>query len=256
MMAIERVPLSAATMDFLWRRRLRVVEAGDKAARPSERQEAQYEEAKSLWQGSYKDNKAFDEIRATLKVMAPGHQFCMYCEYDHGSTIDHFCPMERDPTRAFTWENQLWSCATCNSTFKGTQFPLDQNGAPLLINPTRDDPREHLAFLPRSGKLAGRTPKGDKTIKILGFDRRGNLDSTRSFAWRSMQRCLVSFDEACRSGDTVRALEAQRDLCLHPHASLLSLLIEILDKPGGALLVQEPRCAAILGAYPEIRGWV
>jgi hypothetical protein len=113
-----------------------------------------------------------------------------------------------------------------------------------------------MELLPRFGKLKGLTPKGSKTIEILGFDRRGDLDRTRALAWRSVQRLLVSFDDACATGDWIKALEAQHDLCRQPHSSVLSVLINILDKPGGALLVQEPRCGAILAAYPEIRDWV
>ncbi|MEO5727790.1 MAG: HNH endonuclease [Byssovorax sp.] len=188
--------------------------------------------------------------------MAPGHEFCMYCEYDHGSAIEHFAPMEKYPTSAFAWDNYLLSCSDCNSKYKGTQFPLDERGLPLLVNPTREEPREHIEFSPRSGKLSGCTPKGNTTIDVLGFDRRGNLDKTRLFAWRSVQRCLVSYDEACTEGNWVRALEVQRDLCQHPHASLLSLLIEVLGKPGGALLVAERRCGPILAAYPEIGTWI
>lgn len=262
MRAIERVPLSADTMDFLWKRRLRVVAAGEKAAPSSQREEAQdrrqaqYAEAQRLWGGSYKDNKAFDEVRKVLREdMAPGHGYCMYCEYSPGSTIDHFWPMEKDPTRAFAWDNYLWSCSPCNSDFKGTQFPLDKSGRPLLVNPTRDDPREHLQFTPHDGKLVGCTPKGEKTIQILGFDRRGDLDSTRAFAFRNVQRLIIDYGDACAKDDSARALEAQRDLCCHPHASVLSALIELLESPGGARFVAS-RCADVLAAYPEVRSWV
>jgi uncharacterized protein (TIGR02646 family) len=262
MRAIKRVPLSVDTMDFLWKRRLRVVAAGEKAAHSSEREDAQarkkaqYAEAQRLWRGSYKGNKAFDEVLMVLREdMAPGHGYCMYCEYSHGSTIDHFWPMEKDPTRAFAWDNYLWSCSVCNSVFKGTQFPLDKRGLPLLVNPTRDDPREHLQFTPHDGKLVGCTPKGEKTIQILGFDQRGDLDRTRASAFRMAQRLIVDYGDACAKDDSARAREAQRDLCCQPHASVLSALIEILESPGGALFIDE-RCAAVLAAYPEIRSWV
>lgn len=72
---VERLTLSQETIDFLWARRQRVVEAGDNAARESDRKTAQYAEAHKLWGGSYKQNKAFDEIREKLRDMAPGHGF-------------------------------------------------------------------------------------------------------------------------------------------------------------------------------------
>jgi 5-methylcytosine-specific restriction endonuclease McrA len=119
----ERLPLSESTTEFLWKRRLRVVDAGEKAVPPTQRQQAQVKEAHKLWEGGYKDTLAFDEIRAILRDMAPGHGFCMYCEYSAGNSIDHFWPINVDPTRAFAWDNYIWSCSVCNSDFKGTKFP-------------------------------------------------------------------------------------------------------------------------------------
>jgi len=255
MRQVDRVPLSAATMDFLWERRLRVVAAGDKAP-PHQRTEAQYVEAEKLWQGSYKKNAAFNEIRDVLRAMAPGHEFCVYCELDHASTIDHFCPMEKDPTLAFAWDNYFLSCFDCNSVYKRTQFPRDEKGVSLLVHPVRDDPREHLLFTPADGKVVGCTRKGAETVKVLGFDRRGNLDATRRSAWRNVQRLIVDYGEACAADDAGRALAAQHDLCCHPHASLLAVLVDVIDRPGGNLIVREPRCAGIVATYPEIRGWV
>jgi uncharacterized protein (TIGR02646 family) len=251
MRQIERLPLSDAAMEFLWQRRLLVVKAGEEA--PSQRTKAQYARASTLWNA--KDNNAFKDIRAVLRSMAPGHEFCVYCEHGHGSTIDHFCPMEEDPTLAFAWDNYFLSCFDCNSIYKRAQFPRDRNGVPMLVHPVRDDPRDHLQFTPTDGKVVGCTPKGDETVRVLGFDRRGNLDGTRKSAWRNAQRLLVDYADACVADDTARALAAQHDLCRDPHGSLLGVLIEFLDSPALASLVPEPRCAAILAAHPEIRSW-
>lgn len=253
MRKIEREPLSEATIEFLWNRRLLIVKAGDN--NPRDRTGAQYQEANRLW--NLKENRAFKEIKEKLRdVMAPGHGLCMYCEDSAGSTIDHFRPQAAYPTRTFEWENHLWSCFLCNTVYKGTQFPLDARGLPLLIDPTREDPKEHLTLAPYTGKLEARTSKGESTIQVLGFDRRGHLDKTRAMRWRSVQRVLVDFDDAVLRGDSRAAIEAQKDLCHYPHASVLNVLIETLAKPGGALLVQEKRCAGIIERYPEIRGWV
>lgn len=253
MRKIEREPLSDATIEFLWNRRLRVVKAGDD--QPASRTDAQYKEAKRLWK--QQENLAFDEIKAKLRDgMAPGHGLCMYCEDSGGCAIDHFRPQNAYPTRAFEWENHLWACFLCNTVYKGTQFPLDARGLPLLLDPTRDNPDEHLTLAPNTGKLMARSAKGETTIQVLGFDRRGHLDKNRAMAWRSVQRLLVDFDDSIRRGDSRAAIEAQKDLCHHPHASVLPVLIETLAKPGGDLLVQEKRCAAILDQYPEIRDWL
>lgn len=255
MRRLDRASLSEETMGFLWERRLRVVEAGDKVP-PDQRAKAQYNEAQRLWRGAYKTNRAFDEIRSALCAMAPGHEYCMYCEFDHGSTIDHFCPVDIEPAWAFNWDNYIWSCSICNSVFKGTKFPRDKKGLSLLVNPVRDNPREHLQFTPTDGKLVGCTRKGEETVKVLGFDRRGNLDATRKLAWRNVQRLIADYADARVAGDAERALAAKNDLCSHPHGSLLGVLIDVLGKPGGNLLVQAPHCGAILAAHPEIRSWL
>ena len=69
-----------------------------------------------------------------------------------------------------------------------------------------------------------------------------------------MQRFLVLYAEARANGDGACAVEIQQELCCHPHASLLSVLVELLETPGGALFV-DPRCASVLASHPEIRSW-
>lgn len=253
MRKIRRCDLSTETMDFLWQRRLLVVEAG--AQSPGEREKVQYEEANRLW--GFKRNKAFDEIRERLRsYMAPGEGGCMYCEYTLGDAIDHYRPMEKYPSRAFEWNNYLWSCTTCNTHFKGTQFPLDENGLPLLIDPTREDPRDHLELSPGTGKLTARTQMGSATIAVLGFERRGGLDIVRARAWRGVQSLLLGLDEAFAREDWSHVDEYRADLSSDPLASLLALLIQYLDNPDTASLVKEPRCASILARHPAIRSWV
>jgi len=116
----------------------------------------------------------------------------MYCEHSAGSDIDHFWPKEKYPGRAYTWENYLWACGICNSHFKGSKFPRDENGVPLLINPAEEDPREHLLLTPTTGTYVARTKKGEATMPVLGFDRRPALDRSRHDAWLAVQAHIVS----------------------------------------------------------------
>jgi uncharacterized protein (TIGR02646 family) len=90
-------------------------------------------------------------VKQALVVMFNGK--CAYCEskitvVTYGS-IEHFCPKHRFIGLTFVWENLLLSCDVCNDAgHKGTNFPLDQNGQPLLIDPTDgvSDPSLHLKF--------------------------------------------------------------------------------------------------------------
>ncbi|OKS86725.1 AAA family ATPase [Mucilaginibacter polytrichastri] len=88
---------------------------------------------------------------------------------------------------AYEWENLLPCCNDCNK-HKGNSFPIEPNterariGAvgeelylemSLLVDPCRDDPREHMMFH-EDGTVSAITGKGDCTIEILGLNR-GNL---------------------------------------------------------------------------------
>lgn len=129
---------------------------------------------------------------------------CVFCEKDlrpEGSPVEHFRPKAfvqnegepRDESRywwlAWTWENLLFACFRCNTIIKRNQFPLvpatpplaelsldlDME-QPLLIDPAREDPREHIRFrwseslnrwipVPFRGSL-----RGARTIEILRLD--------------------------------------------------------------------------------------
>ncbi|MDY6782866.1 MAG: HNH endonuclease, partial [Cyanobacteriota bacterium] len=76
------------------------------------------------------------------------------------------------PDLTFEWTNLLLSCDRCNDAgHKGTQFPLDSNGAPLLIDPTDGitDPNKHLEF--SWDAVAG-------LASVYGRDRRGKTVET------------------------------------------------------------------------------
>lgn len=120
-----------------------------------------------------------------------------------------------DPERywwlTWTWENLYLSCVSCNSAAnKANWFPLEygpplplptlaelEEGAgpafatpaehPLLLDPARDSPSEHIRWLPRdlSPKLSiealrwaivGVTARGKETLRRLGLDRDGGYE--------------------------------------------------------------------------------
>ncbi|MCC6556822.1 MAG: hypothetical protein IT372_28025 [Polyangiaceae bacterium] len=252
MRRVYRLALSDATQELLCKRTVQIAEAGLRRSRIGERIRARKAEAERLWK--QERTKPFDEIDAALRDMAPGHELCMYCEYSKGTDIDHFWPKERYPGRAFWWENYLWSCGECNSHFKRSQFPRDERGAPLLIHPAEEDPREHLALSVTTGKLVGLTQKGSETIRVLGFERRGNLDRERHAAWRGVQALILQYAACCRAGDSDLALYLQRCICRHPLAGALLTLRDLLDTPAGASRLDQEIVAAI-EAHPEILTW-
>lgn len=93
-----------------------------------------------------------DEVKQALVAMFHGK--CAYCEskitvVTYGA-IEHFRPKSQYIELTFAWENFLLSCDVCNDAgHKGTHFPLNQHGEPLLIDPTDGitDPHAHLDFV-------------------------------------------------------------------------------------------------------------
>jgi hypothetical protein len=122
------------------------------------------------------------------------HGKCAYCEskitvVDFGD-IEHFCPKSEYPDLTFEWSNLLFSCAVCNgASHKGTNFPLDVNGNPLLIDPTDGitDPNTHLDFawddIAGLANVYGRDDRG-KTVENI-FDLNGSKGRKELVAHRS-----------------------------------------------------------------------
>ncbi|HVT09056.1 MAG TPA: HNH endonuclease [Polyangia bacterium] len=114
--------------------------------------------------------------------MAAGRQRCMYCEDSQGTDIDHFCPKSEYPLGTFDWGNLLLACSYCNSNAKRTEFPRDEEDEPLLIDPTSEDPFEHLTFVPDTGTYQPQTTKGEETCRVFALNRQ-ILSQGRHDAW-------------------------------------------------------------------------
>lgn len=132
---------------------------------------------------------------------------CCYCESreqrDHRD-VEHHRPKgraDRSPGcvedhgywwLAFTWDNLLLSCNSCNRSYKRIKFPLDVGSAPLiaeegppgrevplLIDPAKESGVPHIQFrrerrmgsevwIPRARRGSRR---GAMTIEVCGLDR-------------------------------------------------------------------------------------
>jgi uncharacterized protein (TIGR02646 family) len=143
------------------------------------------------------------DVRSGLVSTCAGK--CAYCETplaEQAMLVDRFRPssgaLALDGTLspdhywwlAYTWENLYPSCAECQS-FKGARFPVRAKRAapgttgealrderPLLLDPRRDDPEQHLVYA-EDGSVASTTEEGRATIEILGLNRAQLLASRR-----------------------------------------------------------------------------
>lgn len=135
------------------------------------------------------------------------HKKCCYCESKFRATspgaVEHFRPkgaVQQAPRKgmlypgyywlAYSWNNLLVSCETCNSSYKRSLFPLadektrarshhddTETETPIFIDPASDDPRQHIRF--RGAEIGHRTDRGLRTIKTLGLAR-DDLEDARA----------------------------------------------------------------------------
>ncbi|CAI0697965.1 Uncharacterized protein conserved in bacteria [Serratia liquefaciens] len=100
------------------------------------------------------------------------HQ-CAYCGtrlYEPlMADVEHFFPKSKYPDFQEDTDNLLIACKACNM-IKQDQFPLDENGKPLLLNPVSESFSEHIKQN-KNGYLEGLTERGHATIEVLQLNR-------------------------------------------------------------------------------------
>lgn len=100
------------------------------------------------------------------------HDKCAFCEsfvrHVAAPQVEHYRPKTTFPALTFSWENWLLSCPACNGR-KWAHFPIGPDGKPSLLDPTVDEPDEHLSFT--NEHVRGRTDRGRATIDLLDLDR-------------------------------------------------------------------------------------
>ena len=170
-------------------------------------------ESTRIWDAA-KKSAAIIAARNALKKMAIRER-CMYCHDSLGSDIEHFWPKDPYPERMFVWENMLLCCTPCGR-FKGNRFPLDENNAPLLVDPVLDEPWDYISFEPLTGNIVPRydpvansySQKGTETVTLLKLDRRESLSLGYKKTYRLINHILgvYLYSENGRDVDIVKAI--------------------------------------------------
>lgn len=168
-----------------------------------------------------RQTKAVGTVLKTLQQMIGVRERCMYCVDSHGSDIEHFRPKARYPGRAFQWSNMLLCCAECGR-FKGSRFPM-ANRRLMLIDPSAEDPWQHLDFDPDTGNLTARfdlhandwSAKGVATVEVLRLDRREAMAAGYVSTYRRLagvvQASLVSVAEGTTTAPVLCAALQEAD---------------------------------------------
>lgn len=236
------------------------------------------------------------------------HAKCAYCERPTGlkeQPTEHFRPKNgarRDlPSLrgnaprvpdcywwlAWTWENLLFSCATCNGqSHKGNFFPIDSPAlatmsfdlhceTALLVDPTVDDPLDHIRWEPLK-PLYPRdqwewypvpvplSDKGRETIEVFHFDKFDLQGSVSHFIQAELVKKRIPAIEATLGrGDVTAAVQQWQDMqeeTMHERALFTgakwSALVFLQQQPGSLLSVlpEPPRPGRHTSSRPPIIG--
>ena len=238
MRKVSRQPLPSRASQFLERKQTRVISGAD---------------VTKEWTAARR-TVALRTVVCTLKAMIGKRSRCYFCGDSRGTDVEHFWPKVKFPARAFRWCNFLLACAGCNRQ-KGEKFPLDQYGNPLLIDPTTDDPWDHLFYDTMTGRIAPRwridyddqDPKGRATCNddILPLNIEAISESRRK-ATRDLARVVQNFLSQAQSGNISDAVEQlKRGIRDHDDHGLSSWFFE-RDGQG------QPPFSNLRKQYPEI----
>lgn len=133
------------------------------------------------------------------------HNKCCYCERKAEGDIEHFRPKSGyqqsigSPFQrpgyywlAYQWSNLLFACGPCNQRHKKSIFPLLRAGRrakshhnelareePLLLDPSTDDPMEHIDFRDEVAYAIEGSRRGEATIRVLQLNREDLIESRR-----------------------------------------------------------------------------
>ncbi|MEU7336131.1 MULTISPECIES: HNH endonuclease [unclassified Streptomyces] len=202
--------------------------------------------AKQLWKHTTVRRHIHPVLKSTLAEMAPGLERCMYCGDNQGTDIDHFEPVRANPLRTFDWHNHLLACSLCNSHLKRDLFPLADDGTPLLIDPSSEDPAPHLHLSLAAGSYINLTDRGDATIKVFGLNRkilvRGRLN-----AYRITPLLLDKWRTALEKDDLEEADACAATIWEQPTADVVHAMFHQALVPGAEdIFADEPETLTLL----------
>lgn len=158
--------------------------------------------------GEYIDNSKYNSRYKTSdikdKLNSLYHHKCAYCE-DHAEQthVDHYRPKKDYYWLAYSWDNLICSCPTCN-LFKTNDFVIkgkkvippkdsdnlsdiniwssqkyDRQEKPMLLNPERDNLNDVFLFDMEGHIRGNNNSRADYTIATCHLDRKELVDARR-----------------------------------------------------------------------------
>ena len=198
-----------------------------------------------------RSKKALKAVEAALRAMASGLARCMYCEDSEGCDVEHGYPKAHYPSRAYEWPNLLWICTPCNRQ-KNSGFEED------LINPTREDPLDHLVLAFRTGRYTVRdnSPCGDATLRVVRrLASEPTLTAGRQNAVVKLRSILSNYDRFEASGNCDEADEIRRAVVEEPFSAVFAAVLRATREPGAVDILGE-ELVAMVSRHPAMHDWL
>ena len=203
---------------------------------------------------------------ALMKIQ---HNKCCFCESSlhaqHGD-VEHFRPKggwmqeEKDKLSevgyywlAYDWDNLFLACQKCNQTFKKNFFPIEnpndralnhthdiKKELHLIINPSIDNPQEHLLF--KKEIITFKTTKGKETIKRTAIDQE-TFEEDRRTHYQTINvliTCLKLFNDNQISSPDGQTILASIEELVHPKKPYYAMLKDNFKKELSNFGVQIP----------------
>lgn len=189
--------------------------------------------ARALWRKTSMRTNVTEPLRSVLQQMAPGVERCMYCGDSFGTDIDHHEAIAHSALRTFDWLNHFLACSHCNSHHKRDLFPTDEQGVSLLVDPTAEDPFDHLMLALSVGEYAPLTEKGRQTIAVFGLNR-FSLARARQQAFRVVVLCLREWRRAMSGKTAQQPAELLHMILEQPCADVCQAMLRQVQQPGAA----------------------
>ena len=187
------------------------------------------------------------------------HEKCCYCESkfraNSPGAVEHFRPkgavkQESSAARlypgyywlAYQWNNLLVSCERCNSSYKGSLFPLQDESkrarshhdcieaeTPIFVDPAAEEPRHHIRF--RGVEVEGLTKRGLRTIEGLGL-RRDDLEEARAKVLEPLETLCSVIEDLKGKVQSAKVERARRLLnkATQPEAEFSAMMRDFLGR--------------------------
>ncbi|MFK5970811.1 MAG: HNH endonuclease [Candidatus Marithrix sp.] len=198
---------------------------------------------KPRWNTTCKKGDKVSKIRQKLLQMSNGT--CVYCGTkidDATMDVDHYLPSSLFPYLAYCWDNLVSSCKKCNQNIKSDFSPASLTEKKIvedilsdkfeydlvydkqqllksindrLIEPTFDDPEEHLEFNPEFYLYESKTKIGKLTVSKF-FSHKEIAENWEDLS-KFIQKIIVSGKDKQAALDMVKSfieLNGNEYVCL------------------------------------------